>query len=158
MALLKNKFRYSYFLSLPLLLTSCIFSFGDNDEWKKEYGTPELLLENARDESYVYLYEDQNQHKDVDNIIQEAIKKVAPFRENESSAAPDEMRYFTYEASWVPATSGPNFEHLSIWQNGFVRIDHKTSLGPHKYLYFSIDETKAAQLVDFVFSMVESAK
>lgn len=141
-------------ISLSLLLTACPFTFGDGGEWKNKYGTPELLLENSRDESYVYLYGDQNQYKDQDNIIREAIKEVAPFEKNDSHKVPKDIQYFTYEASWIPATSGPNYEHLSIWKNGFVRIDHKSSLSSHKYLYFSIDEEKATQLVEFVFSII----
>ena len=134
---------------------SCRFSFGDNGEWKKTFGTPELLLENAKDESSVYLYEDQKHYQDIDNVIRERIKEVAPFENSDSESVPSDMRYFTYEAKWVPATSGPNYEHLSIWENGFVRIDHKTSLGPHEYLYFSIDREKAVHLVDLVFSIID---
>lgn len=150
---MKNKLIYLPLISLSLCLTACPFSFGDNGEWKKKYGTPELLLENANDECYVYLYDEENWFKDKENTIREAIKDVAPFASGDKQSPPQDVRYFTYQANWVPATSGPNYEHLSIWRNGFVRIDHKTSLGPHEYLYFSIDEEKAAPLVDLVFSM-----
>ena len=151
---MKNKLAFIPFTILSISLTACTFSFGDNGEWKKTYGTPELLLENAKDEAYIYLYDNEGQTKDTGNVIREAIKEAAPFESSSSKSKPKDIRYFTYEASWIPATSGPNYEHLSIWENGFVRIDHKTSLGPHKYLYFTMDEAKAASLVNMVFSMI----
>ena len=150
---MKTKLLLIPIFSLSVCLTACLF---EGDEWKEKYGTPELLLENSRDESYIYLYKDQNQFKDKDNIIREMIKEVAPFESNNSHSLPKDTKYFTYEANWIPATSGPNYEHLSIWQNGFVRIDHKVSLGPHKYLYFSISEEKAIALVSYVFSLIET--
>ena len=153
---MKNKLFYLPLISLSLCLTACPFSFSDNGEWKKTYGTPELLLENARDESHVYLYDDQNPFKDEGNIIRDAIKEVAPFESNDNHSIPKDTQYFTYQAKWVPATTGPNYEHLSIWENGFVRIHHKSSLGPHQYLYFSINQEQAAQLVDLVFSFINS--
>ena len=156
MAILRKGFFLFSLLSLPLVVHACPFSFGDNGEWKKEFGTPELLLENAMDEAYVYLYEDQGDYRDKGNLIKEAIVEAAPFTENQSHDIPKEVRYFTYQASWVASTSGPNYDRLSIWRNGFVRIDHKTSLGPHEYLYFSIEEAKAVRLVDFVFGAIPS--
>lgn len=152
---MKNKLFCLPLIGLSLFLTACPFSFSDNGEWKKTYGTPELMLENARDENCVYLYDDQDLFIDEGNIIREAIKDVAPFSKNNSHSIPKDVRYFTYEADWIPATTGPNYEHLSIWENGFVRIDHKPSLGSHKYLYFSINEEKAAPLVDLVFSIIK---
>jgi len=157
MKIIKNRpIFFIPLISLSFLLTACPFSFSDNGEWKKNYGTPELLLENSKNESYVYLYENQDQYEDKDNIIRDAIKEVAPFIENDSHSVPNNIPFFTYEATWTPATTGPNYNHLSIWQNGFVRIDHKSSLGPHEYLYFSIDEGEATQLVDFVFSIINA--
>ena len=141
------------FVGIATLLASCLFSFGDNGEWKKNYGTPELLLENARSEAYVYLYEDQNQFKDKGDVIKDALKEASPYTEAQAKSIPQDVAYFTYEAKWTPATSGPNYEHLSIWKDGYVRIHHKTSLGPHEYLYFSLPEAKAASLVEWVFSI-----
>ena len=152
---MKKVFLFIPLVFSSLLLTACPFSFGDNGEWKKEYGTPELLLENSRDEAYVYLFDNQKQYKDENNTIREAIKEAAPFEESSNRSIPSDINYFTFEAMWMAATSGPNYEHLSIWKNGFVRIDHKTSLGPHEYLYFSIPEEKAITLVDFVFSLID---
>lgn len=150
-----NKLLFIPFISITLLARSCPFSFGDGGAWKEKFGTPELLLENAVDEANVYLYEKDNQYKDKDNVIKKALQEVT-FESSDSKSVPKDIQYFTYEAEWIPATSGPNYEHLSIWNNGFVRIDHKTSLGPHEYLYFSIDEAKALELVNFVFSLIQS--
>ena len=155
MAIFKKRFLCIPFLSLSLALSAC--TFGDGGKWKEEFGTPELVLEHAMEECYVFLYEKQDEYcKDEGNLIKEAIAKAAPFTESEYRAQSSDIRYFTYQASWVAATSGPNYVHLAIWQNGFVRIDHKTSLGPHEYLYFSITPDKAISLVDYVFSTIES--
>ena len=154
---MKNKIVYIPFICLSLCLTACPFRFDDGDEWKERYGTPELLLENAKDESCVYLYEDEKQQGiDYENIVREAIKDAAPFEESDNHSVPENVRYFTYEASWIPATTGPNYEHLSIWENGFVRIEHKSSLGPYEHLYFSVSEEKASLLVDWVFSVINA--
>ena len=153
---MKNKLLYLPFISLSLLLTACPFSFNDGGAWKDRFGTPELLLENATDRSNVYLYDDQKQFKDEDHAIRDAIKDIAPFEESDNHSVPKDVRYFTYEASWVPATTGPNYEHLSIWENGFVRIEHKSSLGPYEHLYFSVSEEKASLLVDWVFSVINA--
>ena len=142
-------------LSCSLLLNAC---FLEGDEWKEKYGTPELLLENAYDKACVYLYEDQKQFYDDNNLIKEAIIAVEPFEKASSFKIPKDVRYFTFEAKWQPATSGPNYEHLNIWENGYVRIHHKASLGAHKYEYFSLNEEKAAALVDYVFTLIEANK
>ena len=156
---MKNKLGYLSLISLTFCLTACPFRFSDGGAWKNRFGTPELLLENASDECYFYLYEDESQYfKDYENKLRESIKDAAPFESSDNHSVPNDIRYFTFQASWVPATSGPNIDRLSIWENGFVRIHHKSSLGPHAYEYFSIDEAKALELVDFVFSTIESNK
>ena len=153
---MKNKIFYLPLISLSLCLTACPFRFSDNGAWKERYGTPELLLENAMDDAYVYLYDDQNYFEDEDSVIKDAIKEAAPFENGNSQSTPKDIKYFTYVANWTPATTGPNYVHLSIWKNGFVRIHRKSSLGPHEYLYFSTSEEKATVLVDMVFSMLEN--
>ena len=152
---MKNKLLYINLVSLSFLLTACPFSLGDNGEWKKKYGTPELILENSWVNN-VYLYNDQSYFHDEENVIREALKQAAPYEKASKRSVPKDMRYFTYEGVWKAATTGPNYEHLSVWENGYVRTDHKSSLGPHEYLYFSISEEKATYLVDLVFSISET--
>lgn len=148
-------------LPMTFMLSSCIF-FRDDGSWEKEFGTPELLLENAYPKARVYLNGEDSKagavsFLDEDKAINQAIKDSGPFAAV-TERQPGSCRYFTYEANWVPATSGPNYERLSIWEDGFVRIHHKTSLGPHVYRYFTMDEAKALALTDFAFSSVpESA-
>ena len=150
---MKSKFLFIPLTLFSLSLTACPFRLNDGGKWKERFGTPELLLENATDEAYIYLNDDSAFVVDKDNVVKEAMKKAAPFENNDSHSLPKDTRYFTYQAEWVPATTGPNYEYLSIWENGFVRIDHKSSLGPHEYLYFSISEEKAFSLVELVFSL-----
>ena len=137
------------FLCLPMLLTSCIL-FPDDGEWKKEYGTPELFLENVRNPK-CYLYEDQSQYFDGKLEIKDAIAACAPFSPSEKKTTTVD-RYFTYQAYWTPATSGPNYCNMSIWEDGYMVIHHKTSLGPHSYAYFVMEPSRAVALNDLVFS------
>lgn len=129
-------------------LTGC---FGDDGSWKEKYGTPELFLENVQEIPSLYLYENESRFSDTNFEVRDLIKESGPFEEIEKRS-PTSQRYFTYEAFWQPATSGPNYCNMSIWDDGLIRIDHKSSLGPHGYLYFSMDEAKASRLNDFVFS------
>lgn len=150
---MKKSLFYIPLIGLFFTLTACPFSFED-DDWIEEFGTPELLLNNASENAYVYLYEEGERFLDSDDLIKNALIDAAPYMSIEKREASSE-RYFTYEAKWLPATSGPNYEHLIIYDDGFVVVHHKASLGPHKYRYFSISEAKAKLLNDLVFSYVE---
>lgn len=145
------------FIALSLTLTACPFSFGDNDAWKEEWGTPELFLQNAKGKTYVYLYEKEGQFLDNNYEIRDLIKESGPF-ESIDKRNPTTDRYFTYEGYWQPATSGPNYCNMSIWDDGLIRIHHKYSLGSHSYLYFSMDSSKAFTINDRVFEILSNAK
>ena len=145
------------FIALSLTLTACPFSFDDNDEWKEKYGTPELFLENIEGHTYVYMYEKEGQYSDSDFVIRNLIKESGPF-ESIEKRNPTADRYFTYEGYWQPATSGPNYCNMSIWDDGLIRIDHKKSLGSHRYLYFSMDADKAFTINDRVFEILSNTK
>lgn len=151
---MKNKLFYLPLISLSLSLTACPFSLLENDEWKDKFGTPELLLQNASINSHVYLYEEDNCYLDEDYAIRNALIEASPYAKTQKSKTKEE-RYFTYEAKIVPATSGPNYEHLLVYESGLVIIHHKASLGAHKYLYFSLPKEKASYLNDLVFSILE---
>ena len=139
-------------IPMTFILTSCLF---DDGSWKDEYGTPELFLENVKGVPNLYLYENENQYPDTDFEILNLIKEAGPF-ESISQKNPTKDRYFTYEAYWQPATSGPNYCNMSIWEDGLIRIDHKNSLGPHGYVYFSMDEAKASSINDVVFQKLSA--
>ncbi len=150
--------RIACFLPLVAVMTSlCACTlFQDDGSWKAQYGTPELFLNQVQftdgnHSEHVYLYEDQGRSADTDYVIKDAILAFAPFTEI-AEKKPGVERFFTYEAYWIPATSGPNFCHLSIYDDGLMVIHHKTSLGPHGYLYFSMDAGNATALVDLAFS------
>ena len=149
---MKHKHITLVLISMAFILTSCLF---DDGSWKDEYGTPELFLENVKGVPNLYLYENENQYPDTDFEILNLIKEAGPF-EIISKRNPTKDRYFTYEAYWQPATSGPNYCTMSIWEDGFIRIDHKNSLGPHGYVYFSMDETKASYINDVVFQKLST--
>ena len=154
---MKRKLLVIPFIALSLTLTACPFSFGDNDAWKEEWGTPELFLQNVKGKTYVYLYEKEGQYLDNNYEIRDLIKESGPF-ESIDKRNPTTDRYFTYEGYWKPATSGPNYCNMSIWDDGLIRIDHKKSLGSHKYLYFSMDADKAFTINDRVFEILSNTK
>ena len=154
---MKNKLLLAPFISLLFTLTACPFSFRDNDEWKEKWGTPELFLENIAGHAYVYMYEKEGQYSDRDFVIRDLIKQSGPF-ESVEKRNPTVDRYFTYEGYWQPATSGPNYCNMSIWDDGLIRIHHKYSLGSHKYLYFSMDADKAVNINNVVFEKLSSTE
>ena len=148
---MKKKLFFLPIILTTLSLTSC---FGD-DEWKKEFGTPELFLSQVGDYSLVYLYgaDNNNRGEDIDYEIRNALLEAAPFTETNKKSSEAE-RYFTYQAFWQPATSGPNFCNMSVYDDGFIKIHHKKSLGPNQYVYFTMDEAKATSIVDMVFAKI----
>lgn len=135
-------------VAMMLALASC--TFLDDGSWREEWGTPELFLANVVGHRYVYGYEDQGQFQDEDFAIRDLIQESGPFESTSRSSA-TVSRYFTYEGYWQPATSGPNYCHMSIWDDGLVQIHHKKSLGPHCYVYYQMDAGKAINLNDVVF-------
>ena len=149
------------FLLLPLVATSlsgCIFS--DDDSWKKEYGTPELFFRRILEDNYqprIYLYENTDQTIDETRAIATFLSNAGPFEETTKKADTVE-RYFTYEAYWQAATSGPNYCNMSLWDDGYLVINHKRSLGRLQSVYFSMDVKKASQAVTFAFTKVEQSK
>lgn len=137
---------------IPLLITSIGLtgcSLFNDDSWKKEYGTPELFLENIK-EGLLYLYDNQNQTTDTDDEIKTTLSLSGPYEETKTKK-PTSEKYFTYQAYWQPATSGPNYCNMSVWDDGFIKIHHKNSLGPHQYTYFTMDAEKATIVVNMVF-------
>lgn len=125
-----------------------------NDDWKKKFGTPELFLESAKQHpgysDYLYLG-DNNKEKgnDTNAEINQALLECAPFAESKNKKSSVDT-YFTYENFLSNATSGPNYCLMCVYTDGFIRIDHKSSLGPHQYAYFSMDATKAEEIYDKV--------
>ena len=145
------------FIALSLTLTACPFYFGDNGSWKDEWGTPELFLSNAKGHKYMHMYEENDKYPDEDDAIRNLIIDSAPFQ-SVNKRNPTADRYFTYEGYWQAATSGPNYCNMSIWDDGLIRIDHKYSLGPHTYLYFIMDVSKATIINDTVFGKLTRIK
>lgn len=150
---MKNKVAVLLLMPLTFTLTGCF----DDGSWKAEYGTPELFLEHVEGTPNLYLYDKEVKYSDIDFEVRDLIKESGPFESINKRKATKE-RYFTYEAYWKPATGGPNFCNMSIWADGLIRIDHKSSLGPHGYVYFSMDATKASHINDVVFEKLEAVK
>ena len=125
-----------------------------NDDWKKEFGTPELFLESAKQHpeysDYLYLGDDKEIiGNDTNMEINDALSACAPFEttKNKKSSV---NTYFTFENFLSNAMSGPNYCLMQVYTDGFIKIDHKSSLGPHQYAYFTMDATKAEEIYDQV--------
>ena len=149
-------------LTLPLLVSSLSSCFPDDGKWKEEYGNPVLFMESVikmnnpqHYGSCYYLYENSSRNLDEEYTIATEIKDAGPFSEAKKKEVGSE-RYITYQAYWTPATSGPNYCNLALYEDGFIEIVHKKSLGPYGYLYFEMDEMKAKYVVDSAFALTES--
>ena len=112
MKFMKRRLFLSPLCGFSFLSTAC---FSDDGSWREKFGTPSLLLENAMDICNVYPYDDmQIQYRDEDCLIKNKLKEVEVFNEDFPNKKLGDVRYFTFEAEWVPATSGPNYEHLIV--------------------------------------------
>ncbi len=138
---------------LPLALTGCDW-FADK-EWKEKFGTPELFLEKVDvQKSNIRMYNDSNDY-DYGDEVKTALLEAAPF-EKTTKKKKTAQKYFTYYHLIAPANSGPNYCKMSVYDDGYISIDYKRSLGPHQYAYFTMDETKASEIVDFTFAKIEN--
>ncbi|MCR5078494.1 MAG: hypothetical protein K6B65_01010 [Bacilli bacterium] len=118
----------------------------------------ETVIETNNPQHYgscYFLYEHDSSNLDQDFTVAKAIKDSAPFSKTmKKDDTP--KRFFTYQAYWTPATSGPNYCTLSLFEDGYIVIDHKKSLGPNGYLYFNMDEAKAKSVVDLAFERAQT--
>ena len=148
------------FLLLASSLSSCVH---DDGKWKEEYGNPILFMDSVIKANHPYHYGscfyhyDLNTSKNLDEefVVANAAKDAGPFSETKKKDNRSE-RFFTYQAYWTPATSGPNYCNLALYEDGFVEIVHKTSLGPYGYLYFETDAAKAKYVVDMAFELLQA--
>ena len=86
---------------------------------------------------------------DTNLEINKALLEAAPFETTKNKKSSVDT-YFTYENFLSNAMSGPNYCLMQVYTDGFIRIDHKSSLGPHQYAYFTMDATKAEAIYDQV--------
>ena len=145
---MKNKLLFIPIAAIALSMTGCIF---DDEEWRKEYGTPELFLNSVTEEnrSESLIVDIENIGLDYDFEIKNALLESAPF-ETRNNKDEGTGRSFTYRAYWIPAMTGPNYCHMEIWDNGYIRITHKRSIGPKQYAYYSMSEENATYINDLV--------
>lgn len=134
--------------AITLSIVSCSF---DDTEWRKTYGTPELFLSSVSEEGYneSLVINDEEIIPDYGFEIKSAILASGPFesRNNEGSGA---GRSFTYRAYYQTDSTGACYCVMDIWDNGYLKITHKNSVGPKQYAYFSISEEKGTYLNDLV--------
>ena len=145
---MKNKLLFIPIAAIALSMTGCIF---DDEESRKEYGTPELFLNSVTEEnrSESLIVDIENIGLDYDFEIKNALLESAPF-ETRNNKDEGTGRSFTYRAYWIPAMTGPNYCHMEIWDNGYIRITHKRSIGPKQYAYYSMSEENATYINDLV--------
>ena len=136
-------------LFFTLAISGCV-----SNEWEKEHGTPELFLESVVESNsygcYIYLQDDDKEKGEDTNLeIYSALKGAGPFEKTtEKKSSVD--KYFTYYRLRSHATSGPNFCYMCVYNDGFIKIVSKSSLGPYQYVYFTMDANKATEIYDLV--------
>ena len=131
-----------------LSVTSCRF---DDDEWRKDYGTPELFLNSVTEERHQesLIVNDENIGPDYGFEIKNAILDSSPF-ENRNTEDDGTGRSFTYQAYYQTDAAGASYCVMDIWDNGYLKITHKKTIGPKHYAYYSISEERATYLNDLV--------
>ena len=142
---------------LPLLLIFlCSLSGCETDE--KDYKTPELFVAQLSKWECSRHYWSSLYDLDIDDcdgIVLEELKKINKYEETDKVDNPSD-RYVIYE-NWVPATSGPNIARMTIYIDGYLEIYRKESLGWGHYFYYSIDESLAVYLNEYIEELVKEA-
>ena len=153
---MKSRLLFIPIAAIALSMTGCIF---DDNEWRKEYGTPELFLSQVVGDyhSETLLLGEESYGEDNNYEIRDALIEAGPYeaRNNKDEGT---GRCFTYQAYWQPATTGPNYCLMDVWDNGYLRITHKRSIGFKQYVYFTMDETKATSINTLVREKIEREK
>lgn len=150
---MKNRLFFLPVALIVLSITCCDFT---DDAWREKYGTPELFLSQVGGEYHqeTLLLGEETYDADFNYEIRDALKEAGPFeaRNNKDEST---GRCFTYRAYWQPATTGPNYCLMDVWDNGYLRITHKRSIGFKQYAYFSMSEEKATAINTLVREKIE---
>ena len=125
-----------------ITLTSCDLFGSDADEYK----TPELFLKKISSYTEKMSYTSSKEEysvtlKDDDKFLYDLLTQINNYEEISNIKEPSEI-YVTYE-DWVPAMSGPNIARMTIYENGYLEIYRKQSLGADHFFYFDIDDELA---------------
>ena len=153
---MKSKLLFIPIAAIAISMASCDFT---DDSWREKYGTPELFLSQADGEYHqeTLLLGEETYDVDFNYEIRDALLASGPF-ETRNNKDEGTGRCFTYRAYWQPATTGPNYCLMDVWDNGYLRITHKRSIGFKQYAYFSMNEEKATSLNDLVRANIERNK
>lgn len=127
-------------------LSACTLFPTDENEYK----TPELFLNKAKDwdcaASY-HISEENYYVDDCNKAIYQSLTTITEYKQ--ISKIPNRDRLFFVYENVIPATSGPNIARMTVYNNGYLEIYRKQSLGSSHYYYYSFDETLAESLYTF---------
>ena len=153
---MKSRLLFIPIAAIVISMASCDFT---DDTWREKYGTPELFLSQVSGEYHreTLLLGEETYDADFNYEIRDALLASGPF-ETRNNKDEGTGRCFTYRAYWQPATTGPNYCLMDVWDNGYLRITHKRSIGFKQYAYFSMNEEKATSLNDLVRANIERNK
>ena len=153
---MKSRLLFIPIAAIVISMASCDFT---DDAWREKYGTPELFLSQVGGEYHqeTLLLGEETYDADFNYEIRDALLASGPF-ETRNNKDEGTGRCFTYRAYWQPATTGPNYCLMDVWDNGYLRITHKRSIGFKQYAYFSMNEEKATSLNDLVRANIERNK
>ena len=130
-------------LFFSLSVSSCTLFPSDKDEYK----TPELFLSHIAIERMHFESSKEGYDystPDYDKSVYYALKNIHEYEEISTMDNPSET-YFLYEEI-IPATSGPNIARMTIYENGYLEIYRKESLGKGYFFYYSFDAELAFDL------------
>ena len=147
----------SAILVSALLCASCTFSFKTDEG---DYKTPDLFFKQAENwgcgaRYYSSKRADGDVLRDCDSTLLNEMKAIKQYQAiNQIEQKSD--TYFVYEYL-MSATSGPNIARMTVFENGYIEIYRKQSLGsPHSF-FFSVDSSLAASLNRFVENLEATA-
>lgn len=142
--IMKRTILLSASVLLMPLLVSCT---TDEDDYKN----PELFItqvEGARNFFETSKDGDEKRLEDKNYIVLNELKKINEY-ERVSKINDESKAYFRYEHI-LPANSGPNIARMTVFENGYLEIYRKQSLGFGHNFYYKIDTELAASLNRFV--------
>ena len=154
--MMKNKLK-AFVIVIPLIIPSCTFFKTDEEEYK----TPELFCFKAEGYEYSYDYyssRDGSDYEldDYDGTVLEELKKIKDYQS--VSRKEDKTENYIVYQNIIPAMSGPNIARMSIYDDGYLEIYRKQSLGNHHYFAYTIDIDLAKFIIQYVEDKIDFAK
>lgn len=157
---MKRRLLAVFIALIPLSLTSCSLLSWNN------LNTPAKFLKHAESDygrcwiSLPGYDSSSNSGKDYGLEVKKALVDAGGFKKTDQSQ-PETYRYFEYgiryKDGYVGLASGLNCI-MSIYDDGFIKIEYQTYEKDNKYAYFTMDPEKACEITDLVYEKIPRDK